>query len=927
MKRIALLILALTMIPFASKALAQQMMPLKGHVPDRESLQRNLVDATAMPESRQLVLQIVLRVHNKDAWAKLIDEQNDPDSPNYRHHFSDQELASNFGPSASDYQVVENWLTSHGFQILSVDDSFLSRSIRFTGTAAQVKSTLQVQLMQSRDGNSFSNTTDPQVPENLAGLIGYIGGLSNVTGSGSGPHTITPASGPQSKAMPFTVVNNQAGFAPPDMYSFYSENPLINAGFTGTGQSIAIVGLSDFLPGAVTAFDMQFTVPAAVINRPILVDGTDPNDHSVNETEALLDIEWAHAAATGATINFYLGDPNPNNTSTGNGIVDAIQRAVNDDTCGTISVSFEICGFSLAFYESTVDPILMKARTQGQQVFIITDDFGAAAPVVGPSGMCVAGTTLGVSELAADPNSIAVGGSQPTAIPTSGSVAGAGFTPEQVFNTTGSSTPLASGGGVSQAFSKPNYQLGLTPNDGQRDIPDVSLFSALTFTTGSFSGVFIGQDQNGAGVIFCCQIGTSIAAPLWAGIGAVMQQRSGARLSSNFNAQIYTLGRLNTAAGFRDVKTGTNTFNGVNGFPALQGYDQATGWGSADITTFVNTFVFGRGLAASGIKGASTTITTADIYTPTSLTAGTFSSGGTFVDSRESYGANSLPDGTILVFGGVVGSTAVKTAGIYDPAHGTFTLLSAKMPEARETEIHATLLFTGKVFIAGRDDTGQYISTVLYDPVAKSFASGPSQIAPPKSIHALGYTETLLANGRVLIQGGTTVSQIYDPILNSFSRTVGQPKIANRMNANSVLLADGRVLIAGGDVGITPTATAEVYDPVTDSYTQVGNMTEARVTPPLLAISTGKVLVMGSDTKVDLFDPSANTFSATGQMQVARGAYGFSRLNNGTVLVAGGSSSSGNLTSAEIYDPVAGTFTLTGSMTTARSSNFDFAIK
>jgi hypothetical protein len=280
----------------------------------------------------------------------------------------------------------------------------------------------------------------------------------------------------------------------------------------------------------------------------------------------------------------------------------------------------------------------------------------------------------------------------------------------------------------------------------------------------------------------------------------------------------------------------------------------------------------------------------------------------------------------------VLNGAVTKSAGIYDPALGKFTLLSATMPQKREVFIHTTLLFTGKVFITGRDDVGQDISTVLYDPVAKNFASGPNQIAPPSGINAGQYTQTLLGDGRVLIQGGTAVSQLYDPILNSFTKTVGQPKIANRIVASSVLLPDGRVLIAGGDIGITPTATAEVYTPPppgssNDFYTQVGNMTEARPSPNILVINTGKVLIMGSDQNVDLFDPSANTFSATGKMQVARGAYGFSRLNNGTVLVAGGTTGSNNIGSAEIYDPVVGTFTLTGSLTTARNSPFDFPVK
>jgi hypothetical protein len=384
---------------------------------------------------------------------------------------------------------------------------------------------------------------------------------------------------------------------------------------------------------------------------------------------------------------------------------------------------------------------------------------------------------------------------------------------------------------------------------------------------------------------------------------------------------------LNTAAGLRDVTTGNNTFNGVTGFSAVQGYDQATGWGSADITTFVNTFAFGRGLVATGIMGSDKTITSAEIYTPTSRTAGTFSSGGTFVDSRTNFGVSSLADGTILVFGGANGNNGnpINTAGIYDPSKGTFTLLTAQMPVNREISIWTNLLFTGKVFITGQDNLGG-VYTVLYDPVLQDFSFGPNLLYQ-NNTGPEGYTQTLLANGKVLIEGGTAVSQIFDPILNSVVATNGQPKVANRYNASSVLLPDGRVLIAGGDVPVQATATAEVYNPATDSYTQVGNMTEPRVIPPLILVSNGEALVLGTDKTADLFNPSTNSFSATGKMQVARLACGISRLNNGTVLIAGGTNGSKNLSSAEIYDPLAGTFTATSNLSTARNSPYDFAIK
>jgi len=61
---------------------------------------------------------------------------------------------------------------------------------------------------------------------------------------------------------------------------------------------------------------------------------------------------------------------------------------------GTIDVSFELCGFPLAFYENTLDPVLLTARVQKQQVFMATGDFGAAAAVV-VGNTCEAGGTRG----------------------------------------------------------------------------------------------------------------------------------------------------------------------------------------------------------------------------------------------------------------------------------------------------------------------------------------------------------------------------------------------------------------------------------------------------------------------------------------------------------------------------------------------------
>jgi hypothetical protein len=70
----------------------------------------------------------------------------------------------------------------------------------------------------------------------------------------------------------------------------------------------------------------------------------------------------------------------------------------------------------------------------------------------------------------------------------------------------------------------------------------------------------------------------------------LMEQLNGGRLGA-LNTNLYSLASSNAAAnGIRDVTKGNNGFNGVKGFTAKPGYDQATGWGTPDINTFAHAY-------------------------------------------------------------------------------------------------------------------------------------------------------------------------------------------------------------------------------------------------------------------------------------------------------------------------------------------------
>ena len=307
------------------------------------------------------------------------------------------------------------------------------------------------------------------------------------------------------------------------------------------------------------------------------------------------------------------------------------------------------------------------------------------------------------------------------------------------------------------------------------------------------------------------------------------------------------------------------------------------------------------------------------------------------VEARFDHTATSLLDGRVLVAGGAafIGDTpdSVRaSAELYDPGSGTWTA-TASMAEARYGHT-ATRLPDGTVLVAG-GGSGTLTSAELYEPSNEAWTATGS-MAEGRG----GHTATLLPDGTVLVAGGyansgnlLTSAELYDPTNETWTATGSMAE--GRADATITVLRDGTVLVAGGYTvdssgNFAALASAELYDPISETWTATGSMAETHYVGTATLLPDGTVLVAGGDTvdsgnatvlaSAELYDSGRGSWTAAGGMIEARDSHTATPLPDGRVLVAGGGDFSGQhlLASAELYDPSNGSWTATGSMAEGR---------
>jgi hypothetical protein len=304
--------------------------------------------------------------------------------------------------------------------------------------------------------------------------------------------------------------------------------------------------------------------------------------------------------------------------------------------------------------------------------------------------------------------------------------------------------------------------------------------------------------------------------------------------------------------------------------------------------TLLNT---GKVLVAGGFNGG-TVLTTAELYDPATAA---FALTGSMVIPRSGHTATLLSNGKVLVTGGApltLGPPPPEAEELYDPATGAFAPTGVILtPRGLDT---ATLLSDGTVLVVGGNQE-----------------AGLNTFPPTLA-----------------------TAELYNPATGTFTQTGSMASPRNRHTAT--LLVNGKVLVIGGFDGQSALATAEIYDPATRAFTPTGSMAFTRTDHMATLLNNGKILVTGgwSDITVvnshavyigqravaELYDPVTGSFTTTGTLETPRSQHAATLRKDGTVLVAGGVMGETMLETAELYNPALATFSPAGSMAVPRYS-------
>jgi len=676
------------------------------------------------------------------AFKQLISDLHNPKSVQYHKWLKPADYSKQFGLDDADMHTVAAWLQNKGFTVNKISQG--KTAIDFSGNAGQVKAAFHTELhTYLKNGVTFhANNSDPQIPAALSSVVAGLAALNDIKPTSYaqvlGKATFSPKTHQSTPQWSYPADGGGVYlvFAPGDAAVQYDLNPVYKAGYTGSGQTIGIISASGVDNTVIGNYRKLFGLSNNLPSE--IVVGNDPGSNGDGAgDEAALDVEVSGSVAPDAQIYLYVGQDT--DLVELSGLYGAALRAIDDDVADVLSLSYGICeqelGLSTNLYMSN---LWSEAAAQGQSVFVSSGDSG--------SGGCDNGQEqvshgLAVNGFSSTPYNVSVGGTDfyysdynnPSALSTqiatywntTGTVAPATSllqpVPEQPWNNAlglnaGASqnddTTSSGSGGASSCvqgvedpstgyyssctagYAKPGWQTGTgVPQDGVRDIPDVSLFAANGYNYSYWpicyevtDCVSSNTDPTTGTVIITGIGGTSASSPAMAGIMALVDQSQSGR-QGNANFVLYPLAAQKPSV-FHDVTVGSNNIPCVEGTPncsldtngdgfyTLQkyaagvGYDQASGLGSVDANQLITNWN----------KITFTSTTTSLSLSSTTFPHGTGVGKLNLVNGTGQASINSLPGGTyslVAQYGGdgtFAGSTSAPVNVTVAPESSTVSM-------------------------------------------------------------------------------------------------------------------------------------------------------------------------------------------------------------------------------------------------------------
>jgi subtilase family serine protease len=494
-----------------------------------------------VPADTPVHLAVGLPARNAGNLPTLAAQVSDPTSPMYRQYLTVDQFVQMFGAAPTDYQALTGWAQSAGLTIDNTHRNNLLLSVG--GTAVQVEQALYTNLVYRlrSDGSNFI-TVDREPSLDLSVPILRISGLNDVIA----PEPMIRFTGliqsNQGSAGPDAGSGPGGLFAGPDFRAAYA--PGVSQ--TGAGQTVALLEWDGFYTNDIASYQRAFSLNVPV-NRHLLnnFDGKPCSGSGKpcrREAEAALDIEMAMSMAPGlASVEVYEGTQ-----------VNSMLAEIAAPPPG-VPLSNQVSSSLIYGIDDNTRSALYELAIQGQSFFLASGDLGAYTSDPGNNYQDQPWTTL-------------VGG---TVLSMNGS--GASWKSETTWP--------GSGGGILTNLSIPDYQKNLNFSQNtqlsmtNRNAPDVSLVASGVL---SYSG---NGSQGNTG-------GTSVAAPLWAGYMALVNQLGQANAKGTVGFANYLLYQIGLSANyskdFHDINDGSTnpSSDGTKSYTAVNGFDLTTGWGT-----------------------------------------------------------------------------------------------------------------------------------------------------------------------------------------------------------------------------------------------------------------------------------------------------------------------------------------------------------